>query len=166
MSDKKNKRIRSEQRPVRRWGSDRQITAALNKLYSEVDSSLDPVLEKMQYLSLPPNDWAPLWQKSGGSKFKTRGSRCVRNKKSETRVLSARITISIPDNVFKKANALARKRKISRSALFYEAMAIYLATQQDDELTRRLHEYYDHQDSSLEPGMCGQQIRLLRSTKW
>ena len=33
------------------------ITAKLNEIYASVDSSLDPVLEKMQSLSLPKEEW-------------------------------------------------------------------------------------------------------------
>ena len=33
------------------------ITARLNKVYLEISSELDPVLARMQILSLPKNDW-------------------------------------------------------------------------------------------------------------
>lgn len=34
-----------------------QITAKLNEIYAEEDSSMDPVLAKMQFMSLPREDW-------------------------------------------------------------------------------------------------------------
>lgn len=37
--------------------SDEQITARYNEIYSEEDSTLDPVLEKLQFLSFPREDW-------------------------------------------------------------------------------------------------------------
>jgi len=33
------------------------VTKRLNEVYSEQDSSLDPVLEKMQFMSLPEEQW-------------------------------------------------------------------------------------------------------------
>jgi metal-responsive CopG/Arc/MetJ family transcriptional regulator len=33
------------------------VTKRLNEVYSEQDSSLDPVLEKMQFISLPEEQW-------------------------------------------------------------------------------------------------------------
>jgi metal-responsive CopG/Arc/MetJ family transcriptional regulator len=34
-----------------------QILTKLNEVYSEQPSALDPVLQKMQYMSLPHEDW-------------------------------------------------------------------------------------------------------------
>ena len=36
---------------------DENVTHALNQLYSEEDSSLDSVLQRMQLMSLPQEDW-------------------------------------------------------------------------------------------------------------
>ena len=33
------------------------ITAKLNEVYAEVDSELDPVMQKIQWRSLPKEDW-------------------------------------------------------------------------------------------------------------
>ncbi len=33
------------------------VTKRLNEVYSQQDSSLDPVLEKMQFMSLPEEQW-------------------------------------------------------------------------------------------------------------
>ena len=33
------------------------VTKRLNEVYSEQESSLDPVLEKMQFMSLPEEQW-------------------------------------------------------------------------------------------------------------
>jgi len=35
----------------------KDVTRALNEVYSRRNSRLDPVLEKMQYLSLPKEEW-------------------------------------------------------------------------------------------------------------
>lgn len=36
---------------------DDEVTARLNEVYSQEDSSVDPVLLKMALLSLPKNEW-------------------------------------------------------------------------------------------------------------
>ncbi len=37
--------------------NEQQITARFNEIYAEEDSSLDPVIAKMQFLSIPHEDW-------------------------------------------------------------------------------------------------------------
>ncbi len=37
--------------------NDEQITAKLNEIYAEESSALDPMLAKLQFLSLPKGDW-------------------------------------------------------------------------------------------------------------
>ena len=38
--------------------SDAQITAKFNEVYAEEDSSLDPVMVKLQSLTIPREDWS------------------------------------------------------------------------------------------------------------
>jgi metal-responsive CopG/Arc/MetJ family transcriptional regulator len=45
---------------VRRYVESHQaesITAALNEVYAEIDSSVDPVLNQLQWLALPYEEW-------------------------------------------------------------------------------------------------------------
>ncbi len=37
--------------------SEEDITARLNEVYANEDAALDPVLEKLQFASLPRKDW-------------------------------------------------------------------------------------------------------------
>ncbi|MEL7226068.1 MAG: hypothetical protein AAF810_18900 [Cyanobacteria bacterium P01_D01_bin.36] len=37
--------------------SDEQITAKYNEIYAEEDSTLDPAIARMQFLSIPKEDW-------------------------------------------------------------------------------------------------------------
>lgn len=61
--------------------------------------------------------------------------------------------VSIPDPIFEAADRLARRRRISRSALYAEALELLLASQvdADAEITRRLDEVYADHHSSLDP---------------
>ena len=59
--------------------------------------------------------------------------------------------ISIPGPVFQRAEAFARSRNLSRSALFTAAVDEYLQRHRDAEVTAKLDEIYRTEDSSLDP---------------
>ena len=46
-----------------------------------------------------------------------------------------KVAISIPDAIFAKAEALAKRRKLSRSRLYARAVADYVDRHTDDEIT-------------------------------
>ncbi|MAT04427.1 MAG: ChpI protein [Acidimicrobiaceae bacterium] len=58
--------------------------------------------------------------------------------------------VSIPDALFEAADALARERRMSRSALYAEALALLLSTRNDD-VTERLDAVYADESSSIDP---------------
>ena len=74
--------------------------------------------------------------------------------------------VSIPDNVFRRAEKLAKKRKISRSKLFTEAIESYLNEHDEDEITRKLNDVYSKEDSSLDPFWKELQSRALPREEW
>lgn len=62
--------------------------------------------------------------------------------------------VSIPDALFEAADALARERSMSRSALYAEALALLLSTR-DDDVTARLDAVYADESSSIDPTIAG-----------
>src|SRR5258708_4054186 len=54
--------------------------------------------------------------------------------------------ISIPENVYADAQRLARKLKKSRSQLYSEAIAEYIARHDDDEVTEAMNRVCDASD--------------------
>lgn len=70
--------------------------------------------------------------------------------------------VSIPDPIFDAADRLARQRRMSRSALYAEALELLLAQHADDEVTARLNAIYDEVDSSLDPAVAAAQSRALQ----
>lgn len=71
--------------------------------------------------------------------------------------------VSIPDPIFEAADRLARRRRLSRSALYAEALELLLASQDvDAEITRRLDEVYAEHDSSLDPFLAAANAALWR----
>ncbi len=59
--------------------------------------------------------------------------------------------ISVPDEVFARAEGYARRRKMTRSALFTVAVDEYVQRHRGEDVTRRLNEVYAQEDSSLDP---------------
>lgn len=74
--------------------------------------------------------------------------------------------VSIPDDVFEAADRLARRRRISRSALYAEALQLVLAEHTgDDDVTAQLDAVYADVDSALDPGLEAAQADAL-SESW
>ncbi|MFU8781450.1 MAG: ChpI protein [Kiritimatiellia bacterium] len=74
--------------------------------------------------------------------------------------------ISIPDDVFSRAETFAHRRKMTRSRLFTVAVDEYLLHHRDDDVTRRLNDVYANEDSSLDPVFAGLQSFSLPKEDW
>ena len=72
-----------------------------------------------------------------------------------------KIAISIPDRLFKAADALARRQKKSRSQLYSEAVAAYLGAQGGDAVREQLNAVYAAQDSRPDPVLTKLQLKTL-----
>jgi mRNA interferase MazF len=77
--------------------------------------------------------------------------------------------ISIPDDVFAKAEALARKKKVSRSNLYVTALREYLQRQERSGVTEELNALVDKVGEDalrVDPAMAAHQSRLLSREDW
>lgn len=74
--------------------------------------------------------------------------------------------ISIPDQVYEKAEQAARRLGLSRSELYVTALVEFLANYDDAQVTRRLNEVYETEGSVLDPGLVELQRRSLGSDEW
>lgn len=74
--------------------------------------------------------------------------------------------ISIPDDVFARAEQFAHQRKIARSALFTAAVDEYIQHHRQDDVTRKLNEVYAKEDSSLDPVFARLQSLSLPKEEW
>jgi metal-responsive CopG/Arc/MetJ family transcriptional regulator len=74
--------------------------------------------------------------------------------------------ISIPDKVFRSADALAKRLGISRSELYSTAISEFLSKHQSRNLTSRLDAVYSEEDSSLPPNLTRLQSRSLAKEEW
>jgi len=74
--------------------------------------------------------------------------------------------ISIPDDVFESADALAERLGVSRSWLYSSAVAEYVAKHQGANVTARLNAVYANQRSELDPAVREAQGRTARRAEW
>ena len=74
--------------------------------------------------------------------------------------------ISIPDKVFRSADALAKRLGVSRSELYSTAIAEFLSKHQGRHVTARLDTLYAEEDSSLSPNLIQLQAKSLARGEW
>jgi antitoxin MazE6 len=75
--------------------------------------------------------------------------------------------VSVPDRVFAEAERLAKRLKKSRSQVYAEALAEYVARHDEDQVTERVNAALDaigepHQDPPLAEAV----YRVLRDVEW
>ena len=70
--------------------------------------------------------------------------------------------ISIPDEVFASADALARRLAISRSELYSNAVAEYVAKHRDEDVTARLNTVYAELPGKVDSGLRRIQARSVQ----
>jgi hypothetical protein len=74
--------------------------------------------------------------------------------------------ISIPDGVFKAAERLARRLKISRSELYATAVAAFLDRHTETEITEALDQVYGKEPSAVDPVLSTLQAASLPREDW
>jgi metal-responsive CopG/Arc/MetJ family transcriptional regulator len=80
-----------------------------------------------------------------------------------TRLYSAvvKTAVSIPDPIFEAADRLARRRRISRSELYAEALTRLLEADESSSVTERLDGVYGDRSSGLDPGLAMLQAHAI-----
>jgi predicted transcriptional regulator len=74
--------------------------------------------------------------------------------------------VSLPDDLFKLAEAAARKLHMSRSQLYATAIAEFLDRRQARKITKRLNEIYSGQPAKLDPALHSAQLKSVESDSW
>lgn len=72
----------------------------------------------------------------------------------------------MPDDLFRVAEAVARRLRVSRSELYATAVAEYLKRQQDNAITERLNEVYARRPAKLDSGLHRAQVKSLERDTW
>ena len=74
--------------------------------------------------------------------------------------------ITVPNPIFEAAKQLAQKLDMSLSELYTAALAAYVATYQDEDVTEKLNEIYETEPSSLEPDLVTLQVASIGGENW
>lgn len=74
--------------------------------------------------------------------------------------------VSIPDPLFESAERFARKRGLSRSQLYADALRDYLEEHRADGVTEKLDEVYGEELGDLDPALSEVQRLSLPEEEW
>jgi antitoxin MazE6 len=72
-------------------------------------------------------------------------------------------SISLPDDLFRLAEATARKLRMSRSQLYAAALAEYLERRKTSKVTERLNAIYSTESANLDPALHSAQLKALET---
>lgn len=74
--------------------------------------------------------------------------------------------VSLPDDIFAEAEALAEAQRMSRSRLYAAALREYLSRHQPDAVTEALDAVYATESSSLHPALSAAAAQVLQRSEW
>ena len=74
--------------------------------------------------------------------------------------------LSIPDRVFRDAERLGERLKKSRSQMYSEAVAEYVARHEPDLVTERINAVCEEVDTRPDPFVAEAARRILERTNW
>lgn len=74
--------------------------------------------------------------------------------------------ISLPDDLFERAERAARELGMSRSELYATALREYLSERRLGDVTAQLDALYADQPSELDPGLARRQWQSLPAEEW
>jgi metal-responsive CopG/Arc/MetJ family transcriptional regulator len=74
--------------------------------------------------------------------------------------------VSVPDDLFKQAEAAARRLRLSRSRLYATAIAEFLERQRSQAVTDRLNEVYSRRPAKVDAAFHRAQSKSLDKSSW
>jgi metal-responsive CopG/Arc/MetJ family transcriptional regulator len=74
--------------------------------------------------------------------------------------------ISLPDSVFKEAEALAFALGVSRNELYTKALQAYLRKYNRNQILKKLNQVYSKESSELDPLLAKIQLMSLPGEDW
>ncbi len=80
--------------------------------------------------------------------------------------LGMKIALSIPDDLFASAEALAKRLGVSRSRMYASALQDFVAKHKSKSVTDRLNAVYASRDSTLDETLRQMQARSLEKNTW
>jgi hypothetical protein len=74
--------------------------------------------------------------------------------------------VSVPDEIFRTAEATARRLRVSRSQLYATAISEFLERQQANTITERLNQVYSRHPAKVDPALHRAQLKSLEKESW
>ncbi len=74
--------------------------------------------------------------------------------------------VSVPDDIFRLAEATARRLRLSRSELYTKALIEFLKQQDTRSITERLNRVYSRDPAKVDSGLRRAQVKSLKSDSW
>lgn len=74
--------------------------------------------------------------------------------------------VSVPDDLFRQADAAARRLRISRSQLYATAVEEFLDRWQASAVTQRLNEVYSRRPAKVDGALHRAQLKSLEKDSW
>jgi predicted transcriptional regulator len=74
--------------------------------------------------------------------------------------------VSMPDDLFRRADAAARRLRVSRSELYAKAIAEFLKRQHGNTITERLNDIYSRHPAKLDSALHRAQLKSLEKDSW
>jgi len=74
--------------------------------------------------------------------------------------------ISLPDDLFRLADAAAHRLGFSRSELYAKAIAQFLKQQDENSITERLNAIYSRRPAKVDSGLHRAQLKSLEKDAW
>jgi metal-responsive CopG/Arc/MetJ family transcriptional regulator len=74
--------------------------------------------------------------------------------------------VSLPDDLFRQAEAAAKKLRMSRSKLYATAISEFLDRRHSESITERLNKFYSKHESKLDPGLQRADLETLAKDRW
>ena len=74
--------------------------------------------------------------------------------------------VSLPDELFRQAEATARRLRVSRSELYAKAIADFLAQQHGNAITERLNDVYSRHPAKMDSGLHRAQLKSIEKDTW
>jgi metal-responsive CopG/Arc/MetJ family transcriptional regulator len=74
--------------------------------------------------------------------------------------------VSVPDELFLKAEAAARRLRVSRSELYAQAIAEFLKQEDGTAITERLNDVYSRNPAKVDYALHRAQVKSLKKDAW
>jgi predicted transcriptional regulator len=73
--------------------------------------------------------------------------------------------VSLPDDLFRQAELIAKRLRVSRSQLYAQALADFLSRSHAESVTDQLNVVYSAIRAEVDPGLQRAQVKLLEQSQ-